>query len=150
MQQQHKSSRCMTGHPAGVSIDHSKAPNLKHGTRLQVTKQRDTINQAYKRLQSTAMVTKLGLTLDELVWAVDVTTSRSFAIPTNWLNTLRGRLHLAHPESKHCEPMNLTGMLWFQVQATCLSRLLEQVLFLHRRLRLWGTGAEEGGPVRVT
>lgn len=56
----------------------------------QVRQQSDTIQQAYKRLQSTPMVVKLGLTLEELVWAVDVVTSRSFAIPKHWIDTLRG------------------------------------------------------------
>ena len=60
------------------------------GQFLQVQARNDSVQQAYKRLQSTAMVTKLGVTFDELVWAVDVVTSRSFAIPKHWLETVQG------------------------------------------------------------
>ncbi|KAL3158709.1 hypothetical protein ABBQ32_011447 [Trebouxia sp. C0010 RCD-2024] len=44
----------------------------------------------YDRLQNTPMVTSLGVTLDDLIWAADMSNSRSFAIPKGlaWFSPL--------------------------------------------------------------
>ena len=75
---------------SAIVLDHVVNQKQQSPYILQVQKRNATIQQAYKRLQSTAMVTKLGVTFDELTWAVDVVTSRSFAIPKHWLETLQG------------------------------------------------------------
>ena len=86
-----QSTRQKTSNSA-IVLDHVVEQKQPSPYILQVQKRNATIQQAYKRLQSTAMVTKLGVTFDELTWAVDVVTSRSFAIPKHWLETLQGEM----------------------------------------------------------
>ena len=57
---------------------------------LKVKREMDTINASYSRLQKAPMVTKLNTTLEELVWAFDVASSRSFLIPNHWTELLTG------------------------------------------------------------
>ena len=51
---------------------------------VQVQKQHNAIQASYKRLQRTPSVSKLNITLQELIWAVNVATSRQIAIPKQW------------------------------------------------------------------
>ena len=68
----------------------------------QVTRQHATLQASYSKLQRTGMVRKLGITLQELVWAVNVATSRPFAIPKHWTESLAGVWpnHILHTHNK--------------------------------------------------
>ena len=68
----------------------------------QVTRQHATLQASYSKLQRTGMVRKLGITLQELVWAVNVATSRPFAIPKHWTESLAGIWpnHVLHTHNK--------------------------------------------------
>ncbi len=48
---------------------------------LQVKRQLSDIKDDYDSLQSTRLVTDLDITLEDLIWASDMVTSRSFAFP---------------------------------------------------------------------
>ena len=48
---------------------------------LQIKQQLADIKDDYSRLQSTSFATQLDVTLQDLVWASDMVTSRSFAFP---------------------------------------------------------------------
>ena len=48
---------------------------------MQVKQQLLDTEQDFDRLQNTPLVTSLDITLEDLIWASDIVTSRSFAIP---------------------------------------------------------------------
>lgn len=48
---------------------------------LQIKQQLSDIKDDYSRLQSTALAQELDITLQDLIWASDMVTSRSFAFP---------------------------------------------------------------------
>ena len=63
---------------------------------LQVKQQLLDTEQDYDQLQNTPFVTSLGITLDDLKWAADMTTSRAFAVPKG-LGGARGQLKVCLP-----------------------------------------------------
>ena len=61
---------------------------------LQVRKQSETLHASYQKLQRAPVVSQLNITLEELVWAVSVATSRPFAIPNHWTESVTGATHI--------------------------------------------------------
>jgi len=61
---------------------------------LQVRKQKEAVHASYRKLQRAPVATKWNLTLDELVWAVNVATSRPFSIPSHWTESIAGEMCL--------------------------------------------------------
>ena len=59
---------------------------------LQVRKQKEAVRASYRKLQRAPVAIKWNLTLDELVWAINVATSRPFSIPSHWTESIAGQL----------------------------------------------------------
>ena len=66
---------------------------------LQVRKQKEAVYASYRKLQRAPVATTWSLTLDELVWAVNVATSRPFSIPSHWTESIAGDLSFPEPVS---------------------------------------------------
>ena len=71
---------------------------------IQVKQQLLDTEQDYDQLKSTPFVTSLGITLEDLKWATDMSTSRSFVIPKG-LGGTKWQRHVC--------------LLWFQQDLYC-------------------------------
>lgn len=69
---------------------------------LQVKQELSDTESDYDRLQNTPFVTSLDVTLDDLIWAADMSNSRSFAIPKD-LGELALRTALPTVTNSRCQ-----------------------------------------------
>ena len=69
---------------------------------LQVNQQLLDTEQDYDRLKNTPLVTSLGITLEDLMWATDIVNSRSFAIPKALGASLHSVLAKCYPRLLFC------------------------------------------------
>lgn len=59
---------------------------------ITVKKQTSTVQASYNKLQRTTVVRQLNISLAELIWAVNVATSRPVAIPKHWTQIVQEAL----------------------------------------------------------
>jgi len=69
--------------------------SLRRAMPLQVRKQKEAVHASYRKLQRAPVATKWNLSLDDLVWAVNVATSRPFSIPSHWTESIAGEMCLS-------------------------------------------------------
>ncbi|KAL0043703.1 hypothetical protein WJX82_004753 [Trebouxia sp. C0006] len=67
---------------------HMNSTTAEQDLLTRVRKQKEAVHASYRKLQRAPVATKWNLTLDELVWAVNVATSRPFSIPSHWTESI--------------------------------------------------------------
>ncbi|DBA82089.1 TPA: Ribosomal lysine N-methyltransferase 4 [Trebouxia sp. C0004] len=67
---------------------HMNSTTAEQDFLTRVRKQKETVHASYRKLQRAPVASKWNLTPDELVWAVNVATSRPFSIPSHWTESI--------------------------------------------------------------